>query len=161
VVHTLPHRFSRPEVERQRARITHVVRAYRELEHEGVIELKHGSGAFIKESAGGRSRVIRKAQAVVQSAIDGACPWRRLQQVKPAVVATKTNASKAIVRPKGTRIVVWFFYWAQERAEVMPWEEVRPNPMVGPVSSGLTEPERRSTQEASPPGKACVFCERK
>ena len=29
-----------------------VVRAYRELEHEGVIELKHGSGAYIKESAG-------------------------------------------------------------------------------------------------------------
>lgn len=47
-----------------------VVRAYRELEHEGVIELKHGSGAFIKESAGGRARVMRKAQTVVQSAIE-------------------------------------------------------------------------------------------
>ena len=32
-----------------------VVRAYRELEHEGVLELKHGSGAFIKES-GRRAR---------------------------------------------------------------------------------------------------------
>jgi GntR family transcriptional regulator len=47
-----------------------VVRAYRELEHEGVIELKHGSGAYIKESAGGRARVMRKAQAVVQPAIE-------------------------------------------------------------------------------------------
>jgi GntR family transcriptional regulator len=47
-----------------------VVRAYRELEHEGVLNLKHGSGAFIKESAGGRTRVMRKAQAVVQSAIE-------------------------------------------------------------------------------------------
>jgi GntR family transcriptional regulator len=47
-----------------------VVRAYRELEHEGILELKHGSGAFIKESAGGRARPIRKAQAVVQSAIE-------------------------------------------------------------------------------------------
>jgi GntR family transcriptional regulator len=47
-----------------------VVRAYRELEHEGVIELKHGSGAFIKESAGGRARVMRKAQVVVQSALE-------------------------------------------------------------------------------------------
>ena len=27
-----------------------VARAYRELEHEGVLELRHGSGAFIKES---------------------------------------------------------------------------------------------------------------
>ena len=47
-----------------------VVRAYRELEHEGVLELKHGSGAFIKESSGGRARLIRKAQAVVQPAIE-------------------------------------------------------------------------------------------
>jgi GntR family transcriptional regulator len=47
-----------------------VVRAYRELEHEGVIELKHGSGAYIKESAGGRARLIGKAQAVVQAAIE-------------------------------------------------------------------------------------------
>ena len=47
-----------------------VVRAYRELEHEGVLELKHGSGAFIKESAGGRARLIRKAQGVVESAVE-------------------------------------------------------------------------------------------
>jgi GntR family transcriptional regulator len=47
-----------------------VVRAYRELEHEGVLELKHGSGAFIKESAAGRARLIHKAQAVVQSAVE-------------------------------------------------------------------------------------------
>ena len=47
-----------------------VVRAYRELEHEGVLELKHGSGAFIKESATGRASLIRKAQAVTQSAIE-------------------------------------------------------------------------------------------
>ena len=47
-----------------------VVRAYRELEHEGVIELKHGSGAFIRKPEGGRARVIRKAQAVVQPAVE-------------------------------------------------------------------------------------------
>jgi GntR family transcriptional regulator len=47
-----------------------VVRAYRELEHEGVLELKHGSGAFIKESAGGRARLIRRAQTVVQPAVE-------------------------------------------------------------------------------------------
>ena len=47
-----------------------VVRAYRELEHEGVLELKHGSGAYVRESAGGRTRLIHKAQAVVQSAIE-------------------------------------------------------------------------------------------
>jgi GntR family transcriptional regulator len=47
-----------------------VARAYRELEHEGVIELKHGSGAFISESMAGRSKITRKAQTVVQSAIE-------------------------------------------------------------------------------------------
>ena len=47
-----------------------VVRAYRELEHEGVIELRHGSGAYIKEAAGTRAKVIHKAQAVVQSMLE-------------------------------------------------------------------------------------------
>src|SRR6202034_2108440 len=51
-----------------------VVRAYRELEHEGVLELKHGSGAFIKEAAGGRAQVMRKAQAIVQSALERLAP---------------------------------------------------------------------------------------
>ena len=32
-----------------------VVRAYHELQHEGIIELKHGSGAFISESVAGQS----------------------------------------------------------------------------------------------------------
>lgn len=51
-----------------------VVRAYRELEHEGIIELKHGSGAYIKESAGGRARLMKKAQVVVQSAMERLAP---------------------------------------------------------------------------------------
>ena len=47
-----------------------VARAYRELEHEGVIELKHGSGAFIRGSAARDAKVTRKAQAIVQSAVE-------------------------------------------------------------------------------------------
>jgi GntR family transcriptional regulator len=47
-----------------------VVRAYRELQHEGVIELRHGSGAFISEAVAGQTRVTRKAQAIVQSALE-------------------------------------------------------------------------------------------
>jgi GntR family transcriptional regulator len=47
-----------------------VARAYRELEHEGVIELKHGLGAFVSESVVARTSVMRKAQAIVQSAIE-------------------------------------------------------------------------------------------
>lgn len=47
-----------------------VARAYRELEHEGVLEIKHGSGAFIKESAGRRARVLRHAHLLVRGAIE-------------------------------------------------------------------------------------------
>lgn len=47
-----------------------VVRAYRELEHEGVLELKHGSGAFIRRSTGERGRLVRKGQGVLQAAIE-------------------------------------------------------------------------------------------
>src|SRR2546427_11930785 len=46
-----------------------VARAYRELEHEGIIELRHGSGAFIRLSMVARARLMQKAQSVVQSAM--------------------------------------------------------------------------------------------
>ena len=47
-----------------------VVRAYRELQHEGVIVLRHGSGAYVNETAGDRTRVTRKGQTIVQSALE-------------------------------------------------------------------------------------------
>jgi GntR family transcriptional regulator len=46
-----------------------VIRAYRELEHDGIVELRHGSGAFIRESGGGRARLIREAQELMQSTL--------------------------------------------------------------------------------------------
>jgi GntR family transcriptional regulator len=47
-----------------------VVRAYRELEHEGIIEVRHGSGAYVSDAVTGRTRVTRKAQSIVQSAVE-------------------------------------------------------------------------------------------
>jgi GntR family transcriptional regulator len=47
-----------------------VVRAYRELEHEGIVELRHGLGAFIRSSVSARGKVMRQAQNVVESAIE-------------------------------------------------------------------------------------------
>ena len=47
-----------------------VVRAYRELEHEGVVELRHGLGAFISDSVEERHKLMRKARTVVQSAVE-------------------------------------------------------------------------------------------
>src|SRR5262249_40749447 len=47
-----------------------VVRAYRELESEGVIELKHGLGAYIRESIVPRQKLMQRAGAIVKSAVD-------------------------------------------------------------------------------------------
>jgi GntR family transcriptional regulator len=47
-----------------------VARAYRDLEQEGIIELKHGSGAFIRDSMVARARLMQKAQIVLESAFD-------------------------------------------------------------------------------------------
>src|SRR5256885_13143862 len=47
-----------------------VAKAYRELEHEGVIELRHGAGAFVSTSAKSRRLAdkVRPAQAIVTGA---------------------------------------------------------------------------------------------
>ncbi|MGO8757891.1 MAG: GntR family transcriptional regulator [Terracidiphilus sp.] len=49
-----------------------VARAYRELEHEGVIEVRHGSGAFIAEpkASSEKIRQIRKAGEVLRHAME-------------------------------------------------------------------------------------------
>ena len=47
-----------------------VVRAYRELEHEGIVELRHGLGAFISSSVSARGKVMRQAQNIVESSIE-------------------------------------------------------------------------------------------
>src|SRR5215831_506544 len=49
-----------------------VAKAYRELEHEGVIELKHGAGAFVSAKAQGQKLAdrVRNAQPLVASAVE-------------------------------------------------------------------------------------------
>jgi GntR family transcriptional regulator len=47
-----------------------VVRAYRELEHEGLVELRHGLGAFISPSVAAKSKLMRQAQNIVQSSVE-------------------------------------------------------------------------------------------
>jgi GntR family transcriptional regulator len=48
-----------------------VAKAYRELEHEGVIELRHGAGAFVSGNSRGRKLAdrLRSAQPIVSSAV--------------------------------------------------------------------------------------------
>ncbi len=47
-----------------------VVRAYRELQHEGVVELRQGSGAYVGRSVVERGRVMAKAAKLVGLAIE-------------------------------------------------------------------------------------------
>ena len=49
-----------------------VAKAYRELEHEGVIELRHGAGAFVSGQARAKKSTdtLRAGQAIVASAVD-------------------------------------------------------------------------------------------
>ena len=48
-----------------------VAKAYRELEHEGVIELRQGAGAFVTAAARpARAEALRAAQSVIGAAIE-------------------------------------------------------------------------------------------
>src|SRR5215210_390845 len=49
-----------------------VAKAYRELEHEGVIELRHGAGAFVSANAREKKATekVRAGQAIVAAAIE-------------------------------------------------------------------------------------------
>ena len=49
-----------------------VAKAYRELEHEGVIELRHGAGAFVSAGAPAKKATdkLRAAQSIVEAAVE-------------------------------------------------------------------------------------------
>jgi GntR family transcriptional regulator len=48
-----------------------VAKAYRELEHEGIIELRHGAGAFVSATARGRKTADSlRAQTIVAGVIE-------------------------------------------------------------------------------------------
>src|SRR5438270_6079761 len=75
-----------------------VAKAYRELEHEGVIELRHGAGAFVSRHAPGRNLAdtLRGAQPIVAAAVEklrarglGDDEIRRLFEAELAGLTTK------------------------------------------------------------------------
>jgi GntR family transcriptional regulator len=47
-----------------------VVRAYRDLESERIVELRHGSGVFVCDSVAARTEPMKKAEPIVRSAVD-------------------------------------------------------------------------------------------
>src|SRR5215216_6796083 len=47
-----------------------VVRAYRDLEGEGLVELRHGSGVFVCQSVSARAELMKKAEPIMRSVVD-------------------------------------------------------------------------------------------
>ena len=49
-----------------------VAKAYRELQHEGVIELRHGAGAFVSRKVAAKkvTEALRAGQAIVEAAVE-------------------------------------------------------------------------------------------
>jgi len=49
-----------------------VAKAYRELEHDGVLELRHGAGAFVSGNAGAKKLTdkLRAGQTIVVAAVE-------------------------------------------------------------------------------------------
>jgi GntR family transcriptional regulator len=62
----------RPLAEDLVINVNTVAKAYRELEHEGVIELRHGAGAFVSVATKGGKAVdkVRAAQPIVAGAVE-------------------------------------------------------------------------------------------
>jgi GntR family transcriptional regulator len=47
-----------------------VVRAYRDLESEEIVELRHGSGVFVRDSVSARADLMKKAEPIIRGAVD-------------------------------------------------------------------------------------------
>ncbi len=47
-----------------------VVSAYRELEREGLVDLRHGSGVFVRDSIVARTELMKKAEPVMRSVVN-------------------------------------------------------------------------------------------
>jgi len=78
-----------------------VVRAYRDLDAEGILELRHGSGVFVRDSVSARTDVMKKAAPIIRSAVDrlesldlGEEDIRRLLENELALRRTAKQARK-------------------------------------------------------------------
>ena len=77
-----------------------VARAYRDLEQEGVIELKHGLGAFIREVIVPRAKLMSKAQAIIHAALEQISSMDLTEDEIRRVVENELTAPR---KPKSSR----------------------------------------------------------
>jgi GntR family transcriptional regulator len=78
-----------------------VVRAYRELEHEGIVEIRHGSGAFISDSVGPRVKVMRRGQAVIQTAVERLAALGLTEEEMRRLFESELASARAMELPGG------------------------------------------------------------
>ena len=76
-----------------------VAKAYRELEHEGVIELRHGAGAFV--SANGRAKKATDRLRAGQSLVAGSVARLRSRGVTDEEIRRLFEAALADPRTTG------------------------------------------------------------
>ena len=74
-----------------------VVRAYRELEAEGIVVLKHGSGVFVDDSVVARTSLMNKAEPVMRSAVD------RLEALRLSEAEIRRLMENELARRRATR----------------------------------------------------------
>jgi GntR family transcriptional regulator len=79
-----------------------VARAYMELEHEGLLELRHGSGAYISAPRGAKARASKllKAQTRVRNVVedlrdDGFSPDEIRRLFESQLIPTTATARKS------------------------------------------------------------------
>ena len=78
-----------------------VAKAYRELEHEGVIELRHGAGAFVARNA--RAGKVAEALKAAQSAVASTVERLRERGLTDEEIRRLVEAELATGRRKGGR----------------------------------------------------------
>ena len=78
-----------------------VARAYRELEHAGVIEVKHGAGAFVVQGLPKPGKSFQKARAIAQDAVErlfstGLSPDEILRLIENEVALARFENPKVV-----------------------------------------------------------------
>lgn len=80
-----------------------VARAYRDLELEGVIELRHGSGAFVLESLVVRAELMKKAKNIVSAAVQKLEGFELSEDEIRRLVENELSVRRAS-RPRGKNV---------------------------------------------------------
>ena len=81
-----------------------VTKIYRELEEAGIIEVKHGSGAFVKTRHSGKSKaaLVKQGTTVVQKTVQNLLnKGLSADEIRRIVQSELQNQGEIVINPKG------------------------------------------------------------